>query len=380
MNEASLECGATFWKGRVAFYHILKAMGVGAGDEVILPAFTCVAVPSAIVYLGAKPVYVDIEAATFNMDASLLASKISSRTKVVVAQHTFGLPAPMDAIRHAIAASGRAKQIKIVEDCAHAFGSMLGGVLVGSLGDAAFFSMQWSKPFTTGLGGVAVTGDESLRQQLAALQRRAAAPDWRAVMMLRAQYAVHAALYRPRLFWVARGAYRFATRLGIGVGSSSAEELEIRQPRDYGWRASGFQSRLMREQIAAARRAIVHRKTIVALYEAALSEAGFELPRVDADCQPVFLRYPILVADKTKALEQARQAWLEIGDWFVSPLHPNRDGWQKVKYRRGECPVAEKVCAHVINLPTHRGVSEAEAARVLDFVRRQVPLARAELK
>lgn len=368
-----------FWKGRVAFYYILKALGVGEGDEVILPAFTCVVVPSAVVYLGATPVYVDIDAATFNMNAARLASKISPRTKIVVAQHTFGLPAPMAEIRAAIAKSGRTGEIRIVEDAAHAFGSAYDEQPVGTLGDAAFFSTQWSKPFTTGLGGIAVTQDAVVREKLRELHARAKQPSFGSATMLQLQYWAHAVAYRPQLFWLAQGMYRAATKIGLGVGSSSADELEIQQPRDYSWRASGFQSRLMDKKFAAAESAVSHRQEIARYYTEALQESGFSVPRVEASAAPVFLRMPVLIADKRQALADARKLRLEIGDWFVSPLHPNTSGWEKIGYTCGECPVSEKVCAHIINLPTHRGITRAEAERVMKFVRQQKPMAQSAI-
>jgi dTDP-4-amino-4,6-dideoxygalactose transaminase len=273
--QSLIDQGFTFWKGRVAFYHILKALGVGQGDEVILPAFTCVVVPSAIVYLGATPVYVDIDAATFNMNAAQLASKISPRTKIVVAQHTFGLPAPMDEIRAAVAASGRANEIKIVEDAAHAFGSTYAGQPVGTLGDAAFFSTQWSKPFTTGLGGIAVSRDTVGLEKLGELHTRAEQPNFGSATMLRLQYWAHTVAYRPQLFWLAQGLYRAATKIGLGVGSSSAEELEIRKPRDYEWRATAFQSRLIHKKFAAAESSVAHRQKIARYYVEELQQSGF---------------------------------------------------------------------------------------------------------
>lgn len=87
-----------FFKGRIALYAILKAMGVKAGDEVIIPGFTCVVVPNAVLYLGAKPVYVDIEAHTYNINTKRIEEKITEKTKAIIAQHTFGIPAEMDKI------------------------------------------------------------------------------------------------------------------------------------------------------------------------------------------------------------------------------------------------------------------------------------------
>ncbi len=87
-----------FWKGRVALYAILRALGIGEGDEVILPGYTCVMDVNPIKYLGARAVFVDIEPTTYNLDVRLLEEKITPRTKIVIAQHTYGYPCEMDGI------------------------------------------------------------------------------------------------------------------------------------------------------------------------------------------------------------------------------------------------------------------------------------------
>ena len=88
-----------FWKGRVALYAILRAMGIGEGDEVIIPGYTCVMAVNPIVYVGAKPVFVDIEPATYNMDPALIESHVTARTKLIIAQHTYGYAADLEAIQ-----------------------------------------------------------------------------------------------------------------------------------------------------------------------------------------------------------------------------------------------------------------------------------------
>src|SRR3972149_1771131 len=89
-----------FFKGRVALYALLKAIGIHPGDEVILPGFTCVVVPNAIIYLGGKPVYADIDPKTFNIDTAKIEGKITDNTTAIIAQNTFGLspdvPSPPD--------------------------------------------------------------------------------------------------------------------------------------------------------------------------------------------------------------------------------------------------------------------------------------------
>ena len=119
-------------------YAILKALDVGDGDEVILPGYTCVMDVNPIKYLGAKPVYVDIDPITYNLDVSLLEETITPQTKVIVAQHTYGYPCEMDAIM-AIAAR---HDLPVVEDCCLALGSKYKGKTCGTFGAAAYWSFQ----------------------------------------------------------------------------------------------------------------------------------------------------------------------------------------------------------------------------------------------
>ena len=128
-----------FWKGRVALYAILKAVGIGPGDEIILPGYTCVMNVNPIKYLEAKPVYVDIEPVTFNIDVNLLRDKITPRTKVIIAQHTYGYPCDMNAIMEIASENG----ITVIEDCCLALGTKYKGKLVGTFGKAAYFSSNW---------------------------------------------------------------------------------------------------------------------------------------------------------------------------------------------------------------------------------------------
>ena len=104
-----------FGKGRVALYAILRALDIGRGDEVIVPAFTCVAVPNAILYAGAGPVWVDIDPATYTIDPAAVENAISSRTRAVLAQNTFGLSAELDAIM----AIAERHHLTVVDDCTH---------------------------------------------------------------------------------------------------------------------------------------------------------------------------------------------------------------------------------------------------------------------
>lgn len=136
---------------------ILAAMGIGPGDEVIVPAFTWVATANVVVYCGATPVFVDVDRRTNNIDPADLARRITPRTKAVIVVHLFGLCADMDAIRSILPT-----QVKIVEDCACASGASYHGTPAGGLGDAASFSFHPRKSITTGEGGMVTTNDDAL--------------------------------------------------------------------------------------------------------------------------------------------------------------------------------------------------------------------------
>ena len=141
--------GVSFAAGRMAFYAVLKALGVGSGDEVILPGFTCSVMPNAVWRTGARPVFADIEAETFGSCASGIAAKITSRTKAVVAQHSFGIPCNIPEIVELC----RKRGLALIEDCAITLDSAYDGKKVGNWGDAAIFSTDHSKPLNTLVGG-----------------------------------------------------------------------------------------------------------------------------------------------------------------------------------------------------------------------------------
>ena len=136
---------------------ILAAMGIGPGDEVIVPAFTWVATANVILYCGATPVLADVDRATYNIDMVDVARKLSPRTKAVIAVHLFGLCVDMDALRSVLP-----EGMPIIEDAACASGASYKGVPAGGLGLAAAFSFHPRKSITTGEGGMVTTQDEQL--------------------------------------------------------------------------------------------------------------------------------------------------------------------------------------------------------------------------
>ena len=153
-----------------ALHLILAALGVGAGDEVIVPAFTWVATANVAVYCGATPVFADVDRVTYNIDPAEVARRLTPRTKAVIAVHLFGLCADMAALRAVVPA-----HIPIIEDAACAAGAAYQGVAAGALGLAAAFSFHPRKSITTGEGGMVTTNDVALAETMNMLRNHGAA-------------------------------------------------------------------------------------------------------------------------------------------------------------------------------------------------------------
>lgn len=136
---------------------ILTAMGIGPGDEVIVPAFTWVATANVVVYCGATPIFVDVDRKTYNIDPKQVSERITPKTKAIILVHLFGLCADVSAIEKVLPDT-----VKIIEDAACAAGAVYGGKSAGALGAAAAFSFHPRKSITTGEGGMVTTNDSEL--------------------------------------------------------------------------------------------------------------------------------------------------------------------------------------------------------------------------
>ena len=150
----------TFFRGRVGLYKILESLGIGKGHEVITQAYTCVAVPEGILASGATPVYVDIDASGYTLDPNDLQRVITDKTRAIIVQHTFGLPADMEPIVQA----AQEHNLMIIEDCCHTVKSKHFGQTLGTFGKAAFYSFEYGKPYPVGAGGSVVTLDPNSKK------------------------------------------------------------------------------------------------------------------------------------------------------------------------------------------------------------------------
>ena len=157
---------ASVCNGTVALHVALLALGIGAGDEVIVPTLTYIASVNSIAYTGARPVFVDSLKSSWQMDPEDVRRKISPRTRAIMVVHLYGFPCDMDRLVSLAAEH----DLLIIEDCAEAIGSLYRGRHVGSFGNIATYSFYGNKTITTGEGGMVVTNDETLHDRVVHLK------------------------------------------------------------------------------------------------------------------------------------------------------------------------------------------------------------------
>ena len=350
--------GISFATGRVGFYGLLRALGVGPGDEVLLQVPTHIVVPNAIRYTGARPLYADCVPGNWNIDFEDAARRVTPATRVLVLQHTFGIPADMDAAQAFASEHG----LVLIEDCVHALGATWRGQPVGSFGRAAFFSTEETKVISTTMGGIVVTDDDELASDMRRFQQGCAPPPaWLTARYLIKLLAYHL-LTEPHI-------HRFARAIYDGLGQRQSlpmpterSELEGGPRSNYEQRLANAQAALGLRQLARLADNVAHRRAVAGAYERHLAGRGCAGPSVPPGAEPVWLRYPVHVADRATAV-RAVAPHVVAGTWFTSVLEEalspaNGD------YPDGSCPVAEDAAIHLVNLPTHGRVRLDDAARI----------------
>lgn len=342
--------------GRSAELEILKAFGIGKGDEVIIQAFTCVAVPNSILWTGATPVYCDISN-DLNMDVSQLQSHITPKTKAIIVQHTFGTPAKMDKIMDV----AKKNSLLVIEDCAHALGGLYKGKLLGTWGDAAFFSFGRDKVVSSVFGGVALI--HSSHKEV--------------FNVLHKQYKD---LHMPSNGWIAQQIFHplaFAIILPLyesGIGKLLLvllqklhllsfpvykEEKKGKNPGIFPQKYPNALAILALHQLKKLERFNKTRSKIALLYSKLIADTE-KIVHIPFNSESIFLRYSIRIKKPDNLIREGRKKGILLGNWYRTAVDPTGTDTSTVGYLKGSCPQAEKIASEIVNLPTLISVENAQ--------------------
>lgn len=341
--------------GRQALFDLLKVFGVGAGDEVIVQAFTCIAVPAPVLWVGATPVYADIKPDAYNFDVTDVARKITPRTRAIIIQHTFGIPGPIAEIQTLAQPRG----IRVIEDCAHSLGVYLGGKLLGSFGDAAILSFGRDKVISSVFGGAVVTKNSLIIERLRTLDEMLPLPPHHWVAeQLRHPIAINKIL--PWYFRAGLGKAALVTEQSLGRLSKAVgpEEKRGAQPEHIDYRFSPALASLLLLQLDKLGNFARRREAITQHYAQAFGGPTGPL-----------LRFPLQRENAGQLILAARRKKILLGDWYDTPLAPADSDVSRFQYAPGSCPVAEEVGKKIINLPTYPLMSDEQVAQVIQFIK-----------
>lgn len=340
-----------YFKGRTALYHLLKAAGIGENDEVLIQGFTCVAVPNAIFQAGATPIYCDIDLKQLNMSIEQAQAKITSKTRAIIIQNTFGLSSQADLFRKFC----DDKKLLLIEDCTHGFGGQFAGRPNGTIAHAAFFSTQWSKPFTSGLGGFAfINSPEKFAHvdQLSGLPHPPALKD----LSLWIQNIAYSAFVFPITLSLLRKVYQFLYRQGFITGSSTTADFAPPKPGPQeAWTMGSSQLFFSILRISFLKKKLNKRQIIGRQINSRLQELNkYHHEAGDLDNHS-FLRYPAFSINREEVVSYIQNKYhIFCGDWFTSPIYPINEQWSNWNYTI--CPNAETLSKRIFNLPTENKI------------------------
>lgn len=347
--------------GRGAEYLVLKALGIGKGDEVAIQAFTCVAVPNSVLWLGAKPLYIDIDD-SYNMDPRGLEKKITEKTRAIIVQHTFGIPANLEKIKKI----AQKRKVALIEDCAHALGAKYDNKPVGTLGDVSFFSFGRDKVLSSVFGGMILCSNKVLYKKIKRMRDKLSTShtSWVAQQLF---HPVAFALVLP-LYNLLVGKVLLVVLQKLGTLSKAVynEEKLSKQPSDFPMKMPGPLATLAINQLMKLERYNEHRREIANYYRRNLKGMSLKMPSDVAGA--IWLRFPIQVDDSNSLHNFAKSKGMLLGNWYKPVVTPVKD-LSLVGYKMGTCPKAEKFSKNVINLPTYPALSKNQAEKVVNLVK-----------
>lgn len=294
----------------------LRALGIGAGDEVITTPFTFFATTEVIAHTGATPVLVDIHPGTYNIDPESVEAKVTHRCRAIIPVHLFGCPADMTGINAIAEAHG----LKVIEDAAQAFGAKWQGNVAGSMGDFGCFSFYPTKVLGCyGDGGMIVCKDKTMTDRLRSLRNHGAT-----------------------------GPY-------------------LHDRAGYNSRLDEIQAALLRIKLRDIASSIAARRAVASQYDARLGAAGVGIPMQPNECEHVFNLYTVRLSDRDRVQQVLRSAGIGCSVYYPRPLHL-QEVHRDLGYRRGDFPVCERASEELLSLPIFPEMEVTQIDRVCEVL------------
>ncbi len=347
----------SFNAARSALFILFKALDVN-GEEVLIQGYTHIAVPNSIIWAGGVPVFVDIDPKTYNMDLKDLSKKITPRSKVILVQHTFGLPINMEEVLKI----AKKNSLLVIEDCAHALGSKYKGKPVGTFGDASIFSFGVAKVIDAASGGILVVNNKKLATKIRKLQNKLSVPpaSWTRGQLI---FLISNYLLKPKSIRV----YLWLRSLKFIPRMVTVQERQGQQPAVYPALMPNSLAKLILRQMPKLDRFNSCREQAANLYRELLSGSAVKLPAKFPG--RVYLKFSVQTPKANKIIKKAAGIHLDLSRIFGNVIGPADANLQAVGYFPGSCPVAEKVAKNSADLPVGILIDKKWAREIALFVK-----------
>ncbi|MBU0618687.1 DegT/DnrJ/EryC1/StrS aminotransferase family protein [Patescibacteria group bacterium] len=364
--QADLALG--FKSGRAALWMALKALGLKPGDEILLQAFTCVVVPNAIRFNGARPVFVDTQPNSFNISLTDLKKKISFKTRAIIVQHIFGYPDNLKAIKQLC----RQYKLVLIEDCAQSLGAEYQGQKVGTWGDMAFFSFGRDKMISSVSGGLLLVNRPEFSSRVKHFYQ---------VFKPASPWFVFKNLCHPLIFVLVKPLYFTCQWKKFSLGKAilfifqclhlvdkpvQLIELQGKQPKNQLQKLPNAMALMAQQQFDQLKWNLCQRRAIADLY---LKELSALAVKPQPEQRPAYLRLPLLVSQPAKLLQLAKKQQVILGDWYQYLIAPRGVDLTRLGYHSGNCLHAEKLAVQVVNLPTYPKLSWTQVKKIINIVK-----------
>jgi dTDP-4-amino-4,6-dideoxygalactose transaminase len=348
--------------GRSAEYLILQALEISRIHSVAIQALTCVAVPNPVLWLGAEPLYIDVDN-NFNMDIEDLQKKINKSVKVIIIQHSFGIPAEVDKI----ISLAKKRHVHVLEDCTVALGASYRGKKVGTFSDAAFFSFGRDKIISSVFGGMILTKNKNLYLKMKDARDKLnwPKPGWLIQQLLHPILtSMILSVYNLGFSKLRLGKILLFLSQNLRILSKAIykEETVGHRPSNFPQKMPGALAKMALNQLHKLNNFNNIRVKSAKMYYQFLDDKKFILPSFNKGS--VWLRVPIIVSNPEALLKYMSSYNIILGDWYKKPVVPVKD-LNLVKYTKGSCPNAEHYASHMVNLPTNPTLKDYDIENVI---------------
>ena len=351
-----------FNSGRAALAACLKARGIKEGDEVLLSAYTCLAVPTAIISTGAKPIYIDLKSGSLNMSKELILAAINPNVKAIIIQHTLGSPAEIIEIVSLFSNSG----ILIIEDCALSIGSKINDKFLGTFADAAIFSMELSKTLSCGWGGILMINSQSVKNEVNIFYNSISSRNIIDSNRDFIQTIISSVCYDPKLLDII-GKYIVYFFYKINIFRKSTPILEFQ-----GVISDNFIQKMGKAQLIIAIYQWKRFKEIITRCEQNTKFLQSELAKININLIGLPNKFETSVTPRVSFLHNNRDLVIqyfsakniELGSWFDGPLSPLPSA-SIYNYNKSFYPIAVQLSNSIVNIPSHSRLTTKDLNKIL---------------